>query len=572
MTRLRAIVCLAGVLGLLVLVPLVHRSPASTYGGADVRLLVLETGAAVALLVVAAWGAARVDSVLLAVVGACWLVPELAGGLGVPLVMRTALEIVDLALVVLLVWALALRNGQFGASALPSVLLVTAGAAVASVARLAWVDPHQQVDCWRTCERNPLLVGSGNAGPALQMIGTLAVAAGVLWAAWILQGGRLRPGHRLGANRDTSGWLLLVGLVASLFVQPGAVQSATEDRAAVAVFAVVQLAAWAWLAELGWQTWLRWHLESRLAKLVHVLGGSSEPEVLTESLRTAARDPDLRLGYWAGSRQTYVDATGHPTAKVQPRAGEQVTTVARRGEPVAVIVHSRRLDGQRLGRALGPALRLALENEQLRAAALAELDELSRSRARVVERGEVERRRLERNLHDGAQQRVVSLALMTRILARQVSPSDQPAVRRAEALARTLVEELRRVARGIYPAVLGDAGLIGAVVDLAERSDDLAVVVGEFPEGRHPGSVETTAYLLVRAAIADARSRGATSATITGTCADGALQVIVQDDAARAPDGLVDELADQVGALRGTLVTNGAPGRRRVEVVLPCGS
>ena len=101
----------------------------------------------------------------------------------------------------------------------------------------------------------------------------------------------------------------------------------------------------------------------------------------------------------------------------------RTTAVTRRGEPVAVVLHSSQVDGDRLDRALRPALRLALANEQLRAAALAELAELRLSRARIVERSGLERRRLERNLHDGAQQRVVSLALMVRMLPRGCRPS-----------------------------------------------------------------------------------------------------------------------------------------------------
>jgi signal transduction histidine kinase len=291
--------------------------------------------------------------------------------------------------------------------------------------------------------------------------------------------------------------------------------------------------------------------------------------MLTDSLRNAVREPGLRLAYWAPTRQSYVDTGGRPTTSAEPGPGERVTAIVRRGQTIAAIVHSRRVDGPRLERALGPALRLALENTQLRAAALAELDELSRSRTRVVERGELERRRLERNLHDGAQQRVMALALLVRVLAGS-SAVDQKAGRRAEALTRTLVEELRRVARGIYPAVLADAGLVGAVVDLAERSGDFPVVVGEFPEGRHPGTVETTAYLVIRAGIADARGRGATSVTVAGAHFDGTLRVSVEDDASSAPDSVVTELADQVGALGGTLVMNGTAGRRRAEVVLPC--
>ena len=330
----------------------------------------------------------------------------------------------------------------------------------------------------------------------------------------------------------------------------------------------------AWLAALAWESWQRRRLESRLAHLVDLLGVTSDPEMLTESLRSAVRDPDLRLAYWAPSRQGYVDWRGarQPQAR-NPGPDRRVTTVARRRpadrrhRPLA----SRRRPPTRTS--VGPALRLAMENAQLRAAALAELDELNRSRVRVVQRGELERRRLERNLHDGAQQRVVSLALLVRVFVGRASPADHQAGRRAEALTRTLVEELRRVARGIYPAVLADAGLVGAVVDLAERVERPAGRRRPVPGGsisghgrddcvpsrpcRHRGRTQSRCDLRRREWPAGGR-RGCGSASRT-TRADG------RPDCSWRPSSPI-----RSSALGGTLETNGAPGRRRVEVVLPC--
>ena len=150
-----------------------------------------------------------------------------------------------------------------------------------------------------------------------------------------------------------------------------------------------------------------------------------------------------------------------------------------------------------------------------------------------MERAELERRRLERNLHDGAQQRAVSLALLVRLLVDRLRATTRSQRSRAEALTRTLVEELRRVARGIYPAVLADAGLIGAVMDLAEQLERPPGRRRGSPRGSVPGHDRETAYLVVRAGIADARSRGATSATVNGRSVDGTLRVGVEDDALR---------------------------------------
>jgi signal transduction histidine kinase len=573
MKALRLAVCLAGVVGLVVLVPIVHRSPQGTYGGVDTRLLVAEAVSAIALMLVATTSRSPVAAVLIAVVGALWLAPELTGAVGVPLPVQTLADAIAFMLAALLLVAFMLRGGPIRGDARLAVMVAVLGAAVAILARLLLVDPFDDVSCWRACEHNPLRIADPGIGAEVQLVGLLGLASGVLWAAAVTLPGLRRGVAKVPGNTaDVAGWILLGSLVGSFFLRPGQTFSMNDDPLVVAVFVFVQATAVAWLVVLGWDSWQRWRLTARLAHLAEVLGHTSDPAVLTRSLRTAVRDPGLHLEYWAPSRQMYVDDAGRPTIGVEPTKAERITRIFRRDEPIAAVIHARRVPGVRLERALGPALRLALENAQLRAAALAELDELNRSRTRVVERGELEKRRLERNLHDGAQQRVVSLALLVRLVAQQSSSEDQSAVRRAQALTQMLVEELRRVARGIYPAVLADAGLAGAAVDLAECSDDLPVLIGEFPQSRFPGTIETTAFLVIRGGIADARSRGATAVTVTGTHRDGALRVSLQDDAEHAPGLATSELADQVGALGGTLVASGMPGRHRVEVVMPCAS
>jgi hypothetical protein len=562
MKAVRVAVSLMGGIGLVLVVPVVHRSPEGTVGGIDPRLLVLEIGAALALLGVAALTPPRPAATLVALVGAAWLVPELAGGVGVPLMARTVSDAIPPLLVASLLAGIVLSSGRVDTVTRAVVLLTFGGATVATSARLLLVDPFDDAACWRSCEHNPLLLGDPDLGLAVRLVGILGTTAGVAWAA---SRHLARRGRRGALPADAAGWIVLLGLLLALW-WPAPPMSGRGQAAAV----LVQVAAIGWLAALCRETWLRWRLESRLARWVGLLGSPSG-EPLADSLRAAVRDPGLRVAYRAPTQESYVDAEGRPAASDPPRPDERVTTVTRRGLTVARIVHHRRVDGARLERAFGPALRLALENEQLRAAALAELDELTRSRTRVVERAGVERRRLERNLHDGAQQRAVTLALLVRLLPVR-TPAEKAARTRAETLTRTLTDELRRVARGIYPAVLTDAGLLGAVVDVAESSTDLAVVVAGFPDGRYPGTVESTAYLVVHDALAGARLRGATCAEVSGRHADGALRICIKDDAAGGHERVATELADQVSALGGDLVAVEAPGQHRVEVVLPCAS
>ena len=134
------------------------------------------------------------------------------------------------------------------------------------------------------------------------------------------------------------------------------------------------------------------------------------------------------------------------------------------------------------------------------------------------------------------------------------------------------VEELRRIARGIYPAVLADDGLAGALSALAESSTDLAVRVGAVPDRRYAGPVETTAYLVVVAAIDDARVRGAAWVDLCGSDDERTLLVLVRDDAAPGTGSWVGGLQDQVGALSGNLCVRAGGAGTHVRLELPCGS
>jgi signal transduction histidine kinase len=570
MTATRAFVVLTGAIGMVLLAPVVHASPAATFGGADWRLLALEIAAAFALLLLSLTGAPSPAGVLLAIAGSLWIVPELAGGAPVSQSMRTLSDSAGYVIAAIVLSALVLRRGNATGELRAPILLAVGGCSMAVLARLLLVDPFDRVNCWRTCLNNPLYVGGGTAGSAIERLGLLALAAGCLWAAARTVSPRRRPGLPVRAlATDLAGWFLLASLLAALLVWRIAGAPVSEDQLAVILFVMVQVGAVGWLGALGWEAWLRWRLQARLARLVDLLSDESDPDALANHLRTAVGDPSLRLAYSTPSRPSHVDSSGRTVSAFESDDTTMITEVARRGQTIAVIAHSRRVDGHRLARAMGPALRLALENAQLRAAALAELEELTRSRARVVTRAELERKRLERNLHDGAQQRAVSLVLMTRVLVSDAEGNARNACRQAEASAQLLVEELRRVARGIYPAVLGDAGLVGALVDLAEHSEHLPVIVGDFPERRFQSTVEDTAYLGVRSGLADAASRGATCARVSGVWADGLLQVRIEDDGLLPPSSPM-RLVDQVRALGGTLEVGGSPGRRRVEVGLPC--
>ena len=224
-------------------------------------------------------------------------------------------------------------------------------------------------------------------------------------------------------------------------------------------------------AAVAWGLLRARRTRSSLARLVVELGESATAGGLRDGLAEALADPDLELAYPVGDGR-YADARGRPVDPA-PLDGRAATPLVRDGRPVALLLHrADLLDNPELVEEVASAARLALENERLQAEARAQLEDLRSSRARIVEAGDAERRRLERDLHDGAQQRLVGLSLALRLLrSRLGSDEDGELAARldeAEAELGEAVAELRELAHGIHPAVLSDEGLAAAIEALAE--------------------------------------------------------------------------------------------------------
>ena len=206
-----------------------------------------------------------------------------------------------------------------------------------------------------------------------------------------------------------------------------------------------------------------------------------------------------------------------------PRPGAWSRALVQQGTRVAAVSHAATLP--ELERELGPAIRLGLENERLQAEVLFQLGELRASRARIVETGDAERRRLERNLHDGAQQRLLALSYDIRLAhaSAEAESDDRARLLLAQALAdvQAGLGELRELAHGIYPAILTEAGLAPALATLAD-SASIPVEFDDAVQGRYPEVVETAAYLMVAEAIEDAAGRGAGYAAVTVAHREGA--------------------------------------------------
>ncbi len=302
---------------------------------------------------------------------------------------------------------------------------------------------------------------------------------------------------------------------------------------------------------------------------------------IRDALARALDDPTLELAFWLPERREFVDAVGGSVELPVGVDGRAVTRLEHEGEPLAALVHDPLLlEEAELLQAAGAAARLALENARLHADMRAQLVKVRESRVRIVAAADEERRRIERDLHDGAQQRLVALALELRSAHRRFGGDADGAVDRLlgatvdELLA--AVEELRELARGVHPAILTEDGLAAALESLAGRTPipvDLVVsAVRLRPE------VEATAYFLACEALANVvKHAGASNVALRAQVRDGVLVVEVRDDGtggaqADAGSGL-SGLADRVEALGGRLRIESPVGGGTVVVgEIPCES
>ena len=546
----------------------VRQLPLTTYGGASTTLLLLEWAAALGWLLIASLEPSRIGFLATITLGTTWMLPELAGWIGGPAFLRTvanAWSPVLFAAIVIAVRQIVIRSSRDDRL----VVVALVGAAVASASRMFLVDPFYQLECWRTCDHNPLaLRGGNNLGRVLDSIGLALIVVAAGWCAWLVLGDlRLRKARSVSLSAagllvlTTSFGFNLLGLLVN------------EQSSTIRIcLALVQLAVITMAVLVGRERLQAVVLGARLTRLASSLPTSPAPGALADALRNAVGDPSVQLNYWASARDGYVNSEGTVQVQPVPSAESRLTLVTRGGERIAAINHAASTNSDRLDRALGPAMRLALQNDQLRAATLAELRELQLSRTRILERAALERRRLERNLHDGAQQRVVSLALLLRMLrsAVQTPPAAELAARAGD-LTEVILSQLRELARGIYPAVLADAGLRGALEDMAESSTDLAIEVSGSPLRRYRTVAETVAYRVVEAAIGDARRRHAGFLTISAVDRDDELVLDLRDDGGPSPASM-PALEPQISALGGVLAVSSREGEACVRLELPCES
>jgi signal transduction histidine kinase len=524
----------------------VGRPPAAT--ATDVA-----AGCAVMLAGLATWWRrpGRALGPLAVVAGVFWFAPDLVAWQLGPAALRI------LAFATAGVSAAAVAQIALAGRARALSVALWALTAVVALGRTLFYDAFADPHCFTYCVANPLLAdGSRQAAVALDRLDAalaVLIAVATLWAAGARRGRALALPCALFA----CGWAVRA---VALALSPG-----DDPRRAVLVgsFAARAAGLLALAAALAWSLSRARRATIALRRLARSASGSLEA-----TLVRGTGDGSLRLAF--ANDGAWIDGDGRPFAVPGDRP---LSVIARAGRPIAAIVGDRAgLDAATVEREIGPAAQLALENERLRAQARARALELEASRVRIVEAGDTERRRLERDLHDGAQQRLVSLS-MALTLARNScggDPARAGAFERAGAQLQLAIAELRELAHGIHPVELTDEGLAAALETLADRAP-VPVVLAALPAERLPARVETTGYMLVDELVrlADRGDGGGAAVTVTAARVDGALAIDVDDPAASAEGvrAALADAADRVHALGGSLTVETGV---RVHAELPC--
>jgi signal transduction histidine kinase len=346
---------------------------------------------------------------------------------------------------------------------------------------------------------------------------------------------------------------------------------------------IVQEIRWATFATLGVAplVFLFALLNVRLARsavgdLVLELHAEPPPADLRDSLARALHDPSLELAYWLPDFGVYVNLEGRPV-ELPDLEGRTTTLIDRDGEHIAALIHDPALEDEpELLDGVQAAAGIALENGRLHADLRARLEELRGSRARIVEAAQHERQLLERNLHDGAQQRLISLSLDLSMLEARIEDGEVKAgIGQARHGIAASLAELREISRGLHPAVVSGHGLAVALEQLAARAPvpvELTVEV----DGRLPEQLEVAAYYVVSESLANVAKHAQATAARVDVLRQGAELVLeIVDDGIGGADSErgsgLRGLADRVEALNGRLrVWTPLRGGTRVKAEIPC--
>jgi signal transduction histidine kinase len=548
----------------------------TTYGGRSGAAAALEVVVGLSLMV----GGLVANSVrltrgigdLAVLAGFLWFAPVWEGWLNGPPLVRSlgmVASVATFALVFQLI--LAYPRGKLRSSADRTLTIaVYVEAALVATGLALFRDPFFDLDCWSNCTDNVFLVRSlpGAARGIVLAHRWFTVGAATALTAVCLW--RLATGS--ATTRRTILPILPPTLMLSGAIWGRAVtlqrtpREDPSDPVFFAIFVIGSVGAILLAVALVWAV-VRSRLQRRaVARIVSDLGEVPAPGSLESALARAVGDPELRIAYKLPDSGRFVDASGSTVPEPNAQPGRVLTTFTRHDRRIAVVSHAAALSD--LQREIGTAVQLGLENERLQAEVLAHLEELRASRGRVVETGDAERRALERDLHDGAQQGLLALSYDIRIaLASAEADGDErtaSSLRRALDQAQAGLEELRELAHGIYPAILVEAGLRPALETLADTAT-LPVEIRGSVDRRYRAAIEAAVYLVAAEGIQDAAGRDATFVAVGAVENDARIVVMVEDDGTERASDLV-ALSDRVGAVGGDLHVEA----RRLRGEIPC--
>lgn len=541
----------------------VRREPTYSVAGTSVAMVV-ELVVATALIgsAVAVWRTDRAFAVLLAATAMAWLVTEwnspVAGaGFTFGLVLYAAWAP--------LLAAAALRGVDGRRLDRPSALVVAVafGSAVGVLGLVPALVYDPKAEGCAACPSNRLLVASApGLGTTAAHVG---LALAVVWTAAFVLLAPVRLAHASPARRRAVAPVLVPAAIAIALwgadaahgSARGFVYSDPTDRVlrrAEAV-ALVLVATGVVVTRLRAR-----RTRSALAQLVLDIGAAPKPGEVRAWLARSLGDPTVALLYPLDDG-VWVDGDGRETSL--PMAGsDRVTRVRAGGQDAFAVVHRPGLlDDPGLLKELMTTASLATEHDGLHAVRRARLDELRTSRARVVAVADAQRRELERDLHDGAQQRLIAVALAIRLARRSLSADDPELDRQlgaAEEGVREAAVELRAVAHGLFPAVLDEEGVAAALDELSEQTPRL--VPGALPTGRFPSAVESAVYF----AVVESLRLTTHDVTVDAVKEDGWLYLTIDSDDLTGAALL--QIQDRAGAVGG----EASLGDGRLRVEMPC--
>jgi len=553
----------------------------TSYAELSTPLTVLTVAAGTGLVAAGslAWLLGRRSYGLLAMAaGACWFGADWAGAVALPPGLRSMALVASLMTLPLLVHLVLHANRSDATpTARRTLILLYLSMGALGLAWMATYVPWNDPDCLALCDSSGGPFGDRSIArlfaAAWQVI---TVAAGIALAVWAtVQYAQSSRIARRGALRTVVP-AVIVGLawaywaVALLFPS-----SAVPPTGWVLTTAFVARASAMLLLAIGLGILLLDGRRTLVAvrriteQLSPLPGGGS----LRTALAGALGDPNLKLVFPLPGQDGSVDAAGVSVAVPSVASGTQMTRIRYHGETVAIAVAAGNEPDVPVADDLGEAVRLAAANEALLAAVRHEVLELRASRRRIVAAGDAARHTIERDLHDGAQHRMLgvlhelSLAQVSAATAGDTITADRlsQAVDEADAA----IESLRRLARGIHHATLTEAGLLAALEALADDAP-LPVDIDAPIDVRYPAEVEATVWRVVADTVAAADRLGADGVEARVRQVGDYLHLDLEiDGATGAPDTI--GLADRVGAAGGSLtVALAEPERLRLHVELPC--